>query len=430
MKRSTFLSLLANSALFIGLPPAVKAEGNSLPQKIEEIHSLIWNEFVDENTDMIYELRKNLWYRYLPTPDEVSHDIPNRCGWLTGMEDAALNGSTYLTALIKRYEINRTQENLEEVKKILRGLFLLGTISKSDGYLARAVSTDGKQYYSNSSVDQYTMYIYGLWKYYRTSLATDEEKEKIQSIVYAIAHRIEKDGFTIKTSDGKDAWYCDIGAISLDRSTRLLEVLLIAYDITKDSHWQELYKEKLAENNYARLDILPKDKLPSMFCVLQNQISLQPLYSLEQDTRIKTIYENLLNESARRVLDSMLLYRKHDPRNHLDKDIQSFNPDWRITFNQISRTSILNWDELHVWLKMQREHVRKYWDPEYDTIRQPLEAMLIILLSKDRELQKQVLPHYETALQTYSYRDFRYIYGLLMLEEIYYVGVEQKIWSE
>ncbi len=54
--------------------------------------------------------------------------------------------------------------------------------------------------------------------------------------------------------------------------------------------------------------------------------------------------------------------------------------------------------------------------------------MLIILLSEDRELKQQIIPHFKAMLKTYSYKDFRYIYGLFLLEEIYYSGVVQGLW--
>jgi hypothetical protein len=67
-----------------------------------------------------------------------------------------------------------------------------------------------------------------------------------------ICAMIEHDG-TILASNGAPAFVSDIEAIRCDRSSRMLEVFLVGYDITGDKHLRDVYLKKVREGNYGRL---------------------------------------------------------------------------------------------------------------------------------------------------------------------------------
>ena len=168
----------------------------------------------------------------------------------------------------------------------------------------------------NSSVDQYTYYVYGLWKYYHSSLSSEEQKEEIKEIINDICKCIEDYGFSIPATNGIPAPVSDIGVIRSDRSSRLLEVYLVGYDVTGNKHWLEIYSEKLRENGYARLHSIldperieypypPRDKInnstQATWAILQTQYSLVPLFELESDIAIKAAYLEAMRINARIV---------------------------------------------------------------------------------------------------------------------------------
>jgi len=127
----------------------------------------------------------------------------------------------------------------------------------------------------------------------------------MKEIINDICACIEKYGFSIPATNGIPAPVSDIGVIRSDRSSRLLEMYLVGYDVTGNEHWFEIYQEKLKENHYSRLySILdpenieysysPRDKInntaQATWAILQTQYSLVPLFELETDITIRASY--------------------------------------------------------------------------------------------------------------------------------------------
>ena len=71
------------------------------------------------------------------------------------------------------------------------------------------------------------------------------EKEEIRQMLANMLSGIEKDNFAILTETGKKSIYGELDEIRVDRSSRLLELLLIGYDVTENRHWLKIYEEKL-----------------------------------------------------------------------------------------------------------------------------------------------------------------------------------------
>lgn len=295
------------------------------------LHELIWERLIHPDVHMIYDYmappgEPDKW-EHLPTPEEIKDNNPNACGWQTGMEDCSINGGAYLAGLVNRYSITNLPEHAGEARTIYQGLKMLGTVSPRKGFIARGVLPDGISHYCNSSVDQYTLYVYGVWRYYHSSIATEKEKSEIEEIINNICTRIEEDGFDILREDGKPALVSDIGAIRSDRSSRLLEMFIAGYDITSNKHWLEIYREKLKENDYARLrDIITPSRIeglyadskPNAYVILQNQVSLMPLFEIETDMAIKSCYLEAIRLNAKLIEDQVLWFRNYDPNLHTD----------------------------------------------------------------------------------------------------------------
>src|SRR5690606_18008696 len=130
---------------------------------------------------------------HLPTVAEIAAEFPNPCGWHTGMEDGALNTGAYLATLVYRYDVTGVEKDAEEARKAFGGLLHLATVSTEKGFLPRAVLPDGVTYYPNSSVDQYTMFLFGIWVYYKSTIATQAEKQSIADVITSIAERTVRD---------------------------------------------------------------------------------------------------------------------------------------------------------------------------------------------------------------------------------------------
>jgi hypothetical protein len=114
---------------------------------------------------------------------------------------------------------------------------------------------------------------------------------------------------------GAPAWVSDIEAIRSDRSTRLLEIYLVAHAITGDPHWRDVYLAKVREANSGRLrtvldprqlryTYVPRDlargaEHADIATIWQTQYSLVPLVELETDPALKSAWKEAMATCSR-----------------------------------------------------------------------------------------------------------------------------------
>ena len=397
----------------------------ALQVRMEEVHRFIFTRLLHLETHLIYDyippLAQADRWGHLPTAKEIAAKLPNVSGWGAGMEDCAINGGTYLIALVEMHSLTHSKAFAENARTIYQGLRTLGTIGPRKGFVARAVTPDGGSYFPNSSVDQYTMYVCGLWTYFHSPIATAQEKAEITDIIRNICTRIEDDGFDILDAMGKPALVSDIGVIRSDRSSRLLEVYRVGHDITGEQHWLDIYEEKVCENNFARLrnittpsrvNILPWGSRQMVYGILQNQVSLLPLHALETSLPVRALYQEAIQVNARVVEDRFADFQKYDPTKHTEAyELAAWRKDPSIG----GRTPNLA-DELR-------------------TVRAPCEAMCVMLLAADKHLvEPQDTPSIQLhrawlrdqcreLLSTYDYDKMR-TYSMIYAEIAYWRAVK------
>ena len=133
---------------------------------------------------------------HLPTPEMIARQVPNPCGWGTGMEDSVLNGGVMLEALIALYQRTGEASILPALHEVAEGLLACAQVSGQEGFLARSLSpADGESHYSNSSRDQYTHWVYMCSLFLR--------------------HVLEKTDFS-RAADYWPILYCDAWALLLN----------------------------------------------------------------------------------------------------------------------------------------------------------------------------------------------------------------------
>ena len=203
----------------------------NLEARMIEIRDLFIERFVHPETSMImdfYDPPNTFYSKNLPTAEEIRSCIPNPTGWKTGMENSTMDMGVMLPGLVYAAEASKDPADVEFARRIFNGCVLVATVGEP-GFVARHVMPDMKTYYPNSSVDQYTMFTYGVWGYYHSDFATEKEKELIRKIMNDIASKIVRDGYTITRDDGNpNVWVSDLESIKPDRSSRLLMILLAA----------------------------------------------------------------------------------------------------------------------------------------------------------------------------------------------------------
>lgn len=289
-----------------------------LRAKVDEAWRAAWDRFYDERTHLFYDYvsshdpEKRL--ACLPTPDETSRQYPNPNGWGTGMEDCAISGGLLMSMICDRFEATGDQGLRPYAGKIFAGLELLGTLSPSEGFVIRGVSpADGKSHYCESSRDQYTWFAYGLWRYFHSALSQPEEKAAMRQIIAAVCRRLERNvvaanNYRIGKETGAfDSIVDKMWENEAHEIARLPMIYAIGADMTGDGHWKELarrYSPEAAEKSKGASTKVP-------YALLQQQVSLEALYQLEDSPELKRQWLEAMRLVAGRAqvfLDRCLKY--------------------------------------------------------------------------------------------------------------------------
>ncbi|MCX7009635.1 MAG: hypothetical protein NTY53_20720 [Kiritimatiellaeota bacterium] len=278
-----------------GASPQVGAPSDQqLRAKAEEAWRATWDRFFDERTHLFYDYvcsydpAKRL--AGLPTPAEAVQQNPNPNGWGTGMEDCAISGGLMLAMVCDRFAATGDAAMCPYAQKVFAGLKALVESSATEGFVCRGLCpADGRSHYPESSRDQYTWYVYGLWRYYHSTLALTEDKAAMRKLITAICIRLERNVVPAHNfSIGKDTGAFD-GIVDkmwenmAHEVARLPMIYAIGADLTGDKHWKDLARRYGAEA--AAKSKEASTKIP--YALLQQQTSLEVLYRLEDDPALK-----------------------------------------------------------------------------------------------------------------------------------------------
>jgi hypothetical protein len=275
---------------------------------------------VHPETHMIYA-RVNLgdaglWSKTVFPKPEVIRDKTNADAELPNVSNCAFAGGLFLGQLADIAQVTHDPDAESQARTVFDGLVRLARAGPRKGFVARCLlpGDSTKAHFANSSVDQYTFFVYGLYKYYHSGLAGEAEKRAMREVMAEICAMIEHDG-TILASNGAPGWVSDIEAIRSDRSSRMLEVFLVGYDITGDKHLRDVYLERVREWssgrlrtmldpkeirwNYSPRDLRSGQEYADVNSMWQTQYSLVPLVELETDLALKAAYLEAMRINAR-----------------------------------------------------------------------------------------------------------------------------------
>ncbi|MBM3891619.1 MAG: hypothetical protein FJ388_21105 [Verrucomicrobia bacterium] len=350
---------------------------------MSRVRALMCERFLDPASGRLFDYVSPETFRVspemLPTADEVRAEIPNSAGWGTPIENGPINGGILLGALVDRLDSPAPPDS-KLVLAVADGLLELAERASRRGFLPRGLLADRKTHYPNSSVDQYTKWLYGMWRFSRCPLADEDRKQRIRRAVAAMCARIEQDGFDILRSDGKPAKASDIGVIRMDRSCRLLLLYKLGGVLDGDARWAGIYRNKISESDGARLkDITdpPPVEKANFYVWIQNQVSLRVLHETEDDARLKETYRlglRAINDRAERVLDR---HKGYDPA-VLRKP---YGYDWR----------------------GQKGRLPDPWIMQRRCIHDPLGALFCVGISDDEQAKQRLAPLCSELLRKFDY---------------------------
>ena len=96
-----------------------------------------------------------------------------------------------LSVLCDRFEVTKDESLREKAANVFAGLKSCVTVHGVQGFVARNVCTeDAKSTYINSSRDQVTHFVHGLWQYFNSPLPDEVAKQQIRVILADVAERL------------------------------------------------------------------------------------------------------------------------------------------------------------------------------------------------------------------------------------------------
>ena len=302
-------------------------------EKIDLDESLMWSRFFLPKTNLIYEclstFDEKTCQNHLPTAEEVKRQFPNPCGYATGMEDCSILGGTVLSALVDKYKVIQSEETISNARKILNGL---DSLVQPDGFVARGLCPeDKKSFYINSSIDQYTHLVHGMWKFYNSPMASDCDKKKIANALTRISERLirnvkEENDFCSLRADGKPC------ALRISRFTfekphaaaRQAMIYGATWQATGDNKYYDLYRSLIYDAIQVSEDIKITGWTP-IWAMLQMQFSLELLRDLEQDQALKRRIIDLMQK----VADLSNTQTKRVVKKFNNSELETLYGDWR-----------------------------------------------------------------------------------------------------
>ena len=234
-------------------------DGISVASKAEQAWERAWQHLYRPATRLFYDYVTShdpaQELDHLPTPDEVSRQEPNGCGWGTGMEDSVISGGLVLAMLCDRFAVTG-EKSLESIAAdVFSGMEQNALVHGVPGFVARSrCLADGVSVYNTSSRDQFTHFIHGGWRLYHSPLADEGIRERIKARFVEVAEFVERtvtpeNNWTMLRLDGTPSpvdvhkmWH-----VHPHEAARLPMIYLAAWQLSGDGHWLEACRRYVAQ---------------------------------------------------------------------------------------------------------------------------------------------------------------------------------------
>ncbi len=308
-----------------------------LASKIGEAWEVTWGRFylpqVQTFGDYLSSYEQGKEQGHLPTAEEVKRQYPNPCGYSTGMEDGAILGGAMLSVLCDRFAVTGEEALREKAASVFAGLKRCVTVHGVRGFVARNVCPeDGRSVYTNSSRDQVTHFVHGLWQYYRSPLADEETKNVIRLVLADVAERMiafvtPENDFDFCRADGERCplGICRMWKVQAHEAARLPMIYAAAWDVTRDERYRTQWRRYAAE---AIAQSASPDEHKPAYALLQMQCSLEVLHELEPDAEVKkTIHERMAH--VRDLAVKRFSWVLSQLAKKSAEEMRMMGPDWR-----------------------------------------------------------------------------------------------------
>lgn len=335
--RRRALRSLATAGLAAALPrpaPAAAVNPRELAADIDRAWDVTWKRFFKSGTELFYDYLTSYEpgreLAFLPTAQEIARGVPNECGYGTGMEDCMISAGAILSMIVDRHAVTGEARLRSDAASVLGGIRRCATAHGVRGFLARGVChEDLKSIYPNSSRDQYTHAVHGLWRCLHSPLCDAATKAGIADIMSSVADRMtrnvtpENDYDSLRADGTRDTrGISRMWNVKGHEAARLPMLYAAAWDATGRKEYRDLWRRYVvpAVDQSQTLE----DRQPT-YAWLQMQCSLELLASMEPDAdlqrRMRAIMDGLAARCAARAANA--------DRAAAQLDLTAVAGDWR-----------------------------------------------------------------------------------------------------
>lgn len=392
----------------------------------------------------------------LPTEEEIRLGQPNAMSWNSPIEDGAYYGGLYLGALVNLADHGGFPA-AAAAKRVAAGLLAVSECGESEGFIARNFIGEKRTHYAVGSNDQTFPWFYGLWRYCRSRVPDEGEKERVVSAIVRVARALEKLEFKIPSDPVGFGFRGDYMLGTTHDLVKLLFVERAAYDLTGDRHWLENYRAHLhaCPKGYekTRLEILRGGALfeaydgKSVFYPIKSgeaaeevfggkisaltfpfftramvDIALRALIEMETDEADRQVMLEGLRRDARTAASHVIRCRGFDA-----ETAPAFSDDWRAMNavwseqKNVEDANRIGWEQMAIWYR-----TCPRFPYENAFVREPLFAGYVTALGGQEAAETDLLTlltplltRYDwTRLNTSTFYAALCVYGQLLADGI------------
>ena len=141
----------------------------------EHIHEILEKRFFSKE-NVLFDYAGRNGEVVLPTQEECLADKPNAFAWNTPIENGGFFNGDLLVGLCDLYDKFPSEKLREQIRRLVRGLFVLQDRSPVKGCILRGIGSSEKSFYPASSEDQVSPFLLGLWRFAQSEASSPEEK--------------------------------------------------------------------------------------------------------------------------------------------------------------------------------------------------------------------------------------------------------------
>ena len=364
----------------------------------EKIHNILENRFFS-GEDVLYDYAGADGEVVLPSQEECLENKPNAFAWNTPIENGAFFNGDLLIGLCDLYEKCPSEKLRDQIRRLVRGLFVLQDKSPVKGCILRGISGDGKSFYPASSDDQVAPFLLGLWRFSQSGASTPEEKAECRRRCRETALALKNNHWIIP---GARPGF-DRGNIAGRAPFNMCNILLATHILDRTNPEGTPEFERVFEER-KEIVFAGYPDLPSHFCwfTAHNYYTLSMLaeeYPAYREQMKKSL--RITGEAASKWISD---WKKYVPGLAFTSDWHPLNSLWHEQKNSKDSVDITGTPLWELWKKVCPAVMN-----ERTSIMPAFAAAWIVLLSGDEEIIAKAGPDILEALSRVPFDDLYYV---------------------